>query len=390
MDARYDALRRLTAARRIVIKVGTNVLTAGSEKLSLPVMAGLVDQIALLRAGGREVLLVSSGAVAAGRHALISRTESAAGTIPIKQALASVGQSRLMAVYDQFFGWHDIVVAQALLTRSDLQDRLAYLNARTTLVSLLELGVVPIVNENDVVAVDELTGLTFGDNDTLSALVANLIDADLLIILTDTPGLFTKDPAVNSDAELVPFVAQVTPEVQAMAGTTAGLRGRGGMQTKLRAAHVATTAGVTVVITGGRDPGAIGRVLAGEQSGTVFASTAPKLESRKRWILSGAGGSGSIGIDAGAELALVSGGKSLLAAGVVSVQGDFERGDAVDIVSNDGQVLGRGISSYSAEEARSIMGARSSRITDILGFNFGSEIIHRNNLVLFESRSSEL
>jgi glutamate 5-kinase len=295
-----------------------------------------------------------------------------------------------MAAYDQLFGWHDIVVAQALLTRSDLQDRQSYLNARTTLVSLLELGVVPIVNENDVVAVDELTGLTFGDNDTLSALVATLIDADVLVILTDTPGLFTKDPAFNPDAELVPYVPQVTPEVQAMAGTTASVRGRGGMQAKLRAAQVATTAGVTVVITSGREPAGLPRVLAGEQLGTVFGSTGSRLESRKRWILSGAGGTGAIAVDGGAEAALISGGKSLLAAGVTNVTGPFNRGDAVDIVSASGQRLGRGISSYSSDDTRAIMGAHSQQINDILGFNFGSEIIHRNNLVLFDSRSSDL
>lgn len=390
LDARSGALRRLAAARRIVVKVGTNVLTAGTEKLNLPVMAGLVDQIASARSGGREILLVSSGAVAAGRHVLATRTDSGGNSVPVKQALASVGQSRLMAAYDQFFGWHDIVVAQALLTRHDLQDRVAYLNARTTLVSLLELGVVPIVNENDVVAVDELTGLTFGDNDTLSALVANVVDADLLVILTDTPGLFTSDPGLDPSATLVPFVPHVTSSVLAMAGSSTSGRGRGGMLTKLKAAQVATTAGVTVVITSGREPNAVPRLLAGEQLGTIFSATATKLESRKRWILSGATRNGAVVVDAGARHALLDGGKSLLAAGIVKVEGSFDRGDAIDIQSLDGQALGRGISSYSADECRTIAGAQSHQIGDLLGFNFGAEIVHRNNLVLFESRSQEL
>jgi glutamate 5-kinase len=375
---------RLGSAKRIVVKLGTNVLTAGTERLDLALMASLVDQVARLVQRDREVIVVTSGAVAAGRHLLSRRYHGEHDSAPLRQILASVGQSRLMAAYDQLFGWHDLTVAQALLTRADLADRMRFLNARTTLLSLLDHGVVPIVNENDVVAVEELRDLSFGDNDALSAQVANLVDADLLLILTDTEGLFTADPRLDPTATLVDYVPVVDDSVEAMAGGVGSSRGRGGMQTKVRAARLATAAGTAVVIAQGRLPNVMARVLAGAAIGTLFAASENRLESRKRWLLSGVGSKGSVVVDAGAAVALRERGKSLLPAGVTSVIGRFERGDTVDIVGDDGTVLGYGVTGYSATDISQIRGAKSDHIADRLGYDYGAEIIHRNNLVLVE------
>ncbi len=368
------------AYRRIVAKFGTNLLTASTERLDLEVMSALVGQVARLRREGAEVIVVTSGAIAAGRHRLNLTEERK--DIPFRQVLASVGQSHLMHSYDQLFSWHDIVIAQTLLTRNDLADRVSYLNARNTLLALLELGAVPMVNENDVVAVEEIEGAQIGDNDNLSALVANLVDADLLAMLTDTGGLHTADPRVDRNAQLIPRVDRITPEIEELADDTRTPQGVGGMVTKLQAAKLATASGTDVVIASGREPGALERLARGEALGTLFPATTDRMESRKRWMLAGLAARGRIVVDAGAAKALLSQGRSLLPAGVREVAGRFERGDTVTICAEDGRRIAVGITNYGSEDAAAIVGVRSDRIAQVLGHEYGAEVVHRNNLVL--------
>jgi glutamate 5-kinase len=367
------------AYHRIVVKVGTNVLTAGSDRLDLEVMASLVGQIARLHARGIDCVIVSSGAVAAGRHRL-GFTEDRKD-MPFKQVLAAVGQSRLMDAYDQLFGWHEITIAQTLLTRSDLSDRLGYLNAHSTLSALLELRVVPIVNENDVVAVEELQDAAFGDNDNLSALAANLVDADLLVLLTDTGGLYTSNPHVQADAELVHRVKKIDRSIEALAGSSHSKRSSGGMATKIEAAKLATASGIAVVIADGRDHDVLVRLADGEPVGTFFEPITTRLESRKRWLLSKPP-KGDLLIDSGAATALQQQNKSLLPAGVTNVTGSFDRGDVVSILDSRRAKLACGISNYSVVDITKIKGLHSDRIAECLGYEFGAEVVHRDNLVL--------
>ena len=368
------------AYRRIVAKFGTGLLTAGTDRLDLEVMSALVGQVALLRRQGLEVVIVTSGAIAAGRHRLgLSEDRK---DIPFRQVLASVGQSHLMQSYDQLFARHDLIIAQTLLTRRDLADRVGYLNARNTLLALLELGVVPIVNENDAVAVDEIEDAVIGDNDNLSALVANLLDADLLVILTDTGGLHTADPRRDPKAQLVPRVERITPEIERLAQDTEAPHGVGGMITKLQAARLATAGGADVVIASGREPRALERLVEGEALGTLFPATTDRMESRKRWMRAGLAARGKIVVDAGAAKALVSQGKSLLPAGICEVVGPFERGDTVSICAEDGQRIAIGVTNYRDDDVAAIRGLRSDRIAEALGHEYGAEVVHRNNLVL--------
>ncbi|MBI2303733.1 MAG: glutamate 5-kinase [Chloroflexi bacterium] len=363
---------------RIVVKVGTNVLTAGTDRLDLEVMASLVGQMARLHEAGMETIVVSSGAVAAGRHRL-GLAKDRRG-IPFRQVLAAVGQSRLMDAYDQLFGWHGIIVAQTLLTKADLSDRGGYLNARNTLLALMELGVIPIVNENDVVAVDELKGAKFGDNDNLSAMVANLVDADLLILFTDTQGLHTADPHRDPTARLISRVEHIDGETERLA--KGRYRGVGGMATKIQAARLATASGVAVIIAYGRERDVLTRLVAGESLGTFFSPTTSKLESRKRWLLSGLSSRGSLVVDEGASRAVRELNRSLLAAGVKSIEGDFQRGDVVAIVDDGGRSIACGIVNYSATDIDAIKGYPSQRIQALLGYQYGAEVVHRNNLVV--------
>jgi len=365
---------------RIVAKFGTSLLTADSDHLDQSMMSDLTDQAAKLHQQGLELLIVSSGAIAAGRSKL-GLTRRIKG-IPFKQVLASAGQSRLMNIYEQLFDQHDITVAQALLTRSDLSDRAGYLNTRNTLLALLELRVVPIVNENDVVAVDEIEEAKFGDNDNLSAMVANLIDADLLLILTDTAGLHTADPHRNPDARLIPQVDKIDSEIERLALDTAGTLGTGGMTTKVEAAKLATASGVTVIIADGREPDIIPRVAAGESIGTRFLPAAAGLESRQRWMLSGLSTRGRLIVDSGAALALKKQKRSLLAAGIKQLEGTFHRGDIVNIHDPDGTRIACGITNYSSADIEIMKGAHSQQIATLLGHDYGSEVVHRNNLVV--------
>jgi glutamate 5-kinase len=368
------------AHRRIVAKFGTSLLTGGGDHLDLEVMSALVGQVARLNKTGAEVIVVSSGAIAAGRQRLSVRHD--ARDAPSRQALAAVGQSHLMQSYDSLFGSHELVVAQTLLTRRDIADRVGYLNARNTLLALLDLGAVPIVNENDVVAVDEIEGAVIGDNDNLSALVANLIDADLLAMLTDTGGLYTADPRRHPTAELIPRVERITPEIEGLAQDTGTQQGVGGMVTKLQAAKLATAGGANVAIAGGHEPNALERLVAGEALGTFFPATGDRMESRKRWMLAGLAARGKIVVDAGAAKALLSQGKSLLPAGVRDVTGPFDRGDTVSIYSEDGHRIAAGITNYGHDDVAAIRGLRSDRIAQTLGHEYGAEVVHRNNLVL--------
>ena len=345
-------------------------------------MSNLVAQMAQLHKHGLELFMVSSGAIASGRHKL-GLTKKLRG-IPFKQVLASVGQSRLMYIYEQLFSRYNITVAQALLTKADLSDRAGYLNTRNTLLALLELGVMCIVNENDVVAVDEIDGAKFGDNDNLSAMVANLVDADLLLLLTDTAGLYTADPNHDADAHLIPEVARIDADVERLVADTRSNFGTGGMITKIEAAKIATASGVTVIIADGRESDIIPRLASGEAIGTRFLPTTSKLESRKRWILCGLSTRGKLVVDSGATMALRKQNRSLLAAGISQIEDAFDRGDIIDIYDAEGSHLGCGITNYSSDDINLIKGAHSRKIATILGFDYGPEVVHRNNLAILK------
>jgi len=364
--------------KRIVVKLGTSTLTAGTQRLSAPGLVELVRQMAGLRAGGCDIVVVSSGAIAAGREKLVF--PALPPDIPVKQMLAAIGQPRLMSLYEQLFGLYGLTVAQVLLTRADLGDRRRYLNSRNTLTALLAHGVIPIVNENDTVATEEIR---VGDNDTLSAYVANLIEADLLVLLTDQPGLFLADPRQDPQAKLVEEVygTEIPAELWVAAGGTSGGLGTGGMVTKLQAAELARRSGTTVVIAQGSDPEVLRRLAGGEHLGTRFHPAASALESRKRYLLAGGRASGSLHIDAGAVQALRSGG-SLLAVGIRSVTGRFERGATVRVLDPGNREVARGLANYASGEVERICGMKSEVIAQVLGYDYGAVIIYRNNMVV--------
>jgi len=364
--------------QRIVIKIGTSTITSGTPRISPPRLIELIRQMAELHAAGCELVIVSSGAIAAGREGL--GFPQLPKDIPAKQMLAAVGQPRLMALYEQIFSLYGITVAQVLLTRADLADRRRYLNSRNTLAALLAQRAIPIVNENDTVATEEIR---FGDNDNLSALVTNLIEADLLALLTDQPGLFTADPRRDPNARLVQEVngGEIPPELWQAAGGTSGGLGTGGMVTKLQAANLARRSGAAVVIASGKEPHILLRLASGEYMGTHFHPIASALESRKRFILAGGSSTGEVRVDGGAERALRQGG-SLLPVGVSQVSGSFERGDTVRVVDPLGREIARGLVNYSADDLARIVGQHSEKIESLLGYAYGAEVIHRNNLVL--------
>jgi glutamate 5-kinase len=372
--------------RRFVVKLGTNLLTGGSNQLDQKMMSNLVSQIARLQKQGAEIVVVSSGAITAGRYKL-GLTKTIRG-IPFKQVLASVGQSRLMHTYEEMFEKYNINVAQALLTKADIADRAGYLNARNTLLALMELVVVCIVNENDVVSIDEIKEFKFGDNDNLSAMVANLIDADMLIMLTDISGLYTADPRRDPKAKLIPLVTKIDATTKKLATNTINAKGTGGMITKIEAAKLATDSGVRVVIADGRERDIIIRLAKGEQIGTHFTGTGNRMESRQRWMLSGLSTKGKLIIDDGATLALKKHKRSLLAAGIQSAEGRFGRGDIVEIYNTEGTQIGCGIVNYSAADIAIIKGAQSSKIKDLLNTDYGPEVVHRNNLALLEREAT--
>ena len=369
--------------RRIVVKAGTAILSGGDDDsagVNLGVLSSIVRQMCQLREQGAEVMLVTSGAIAVGRAAL-GRVGPVSRDIRSRQVSAAVGQSRLMQIYQEQFAVHGVTVAQALLTIGDLSHRQSYLNVRNTLQGLLELGVVPLLNENDVVAVDEI-GAVFGDNDRLSALVANLVDADLLLILTDIDGLYTADPRIDPSATLIPHVERVDERIEALAGRHLQPWARGGMPTKLEAARLVTTSGIPMVMAHGRGDDVALRVARGESVGTYFQAADEKMEARKRWMLSGISQRGQVTVDDGAAAALLDHHRSLLPAGVRGVSGGFGRGDTVFVVDGSGNRIACGIANYSAEDIARIRGLRSGKIEETLGYHYGQEVVHRNNLVL--------
>ncbi|MCA9941616.1 MAG: glutamate 5-kinase [Anaerolineales bacterium] len=363
--------------QRIVIKLGTSVLTGGTPRLDRAHMVELVRQCAALHAAGREVIICTSGAIAAGRERLGFPEMPA--TVTTKQLFAAVGQSRLMLVWERLFELFNLHVGQMLLTRADVESRRRFLNARDMLLALLQNRIVPIINENDAVATEEIK---VGDNDNLSALVTILADADLLMLLTDQPGLFTADPRLHPDAALIPEVRDIDASLRALAGNSRGGLGVGGMATKLQAADVARRSGADVVIAAGRAANVISRIAAGEAVGTRFPALETPLESRKRWILAGPMPAGCVIIDAGAARALRVGGRSLLPAGILSVEGDFERGDTITILTADRAPLGRAIIRYASADVARIVGCHSDQIVTRLGYTYGPVVVHRNDLIL--------
>jgi glutamate 5-kinase len=365
--------------RSIVVKVGTSTLTGGTPALSPARMIELVRQMAQLHQQGRQVVLVSSGAMAAGRERL--SFPQLPKDMPAKQMLSAVGQPRLMALYEQLFDIYRVTVAQVLLTKTDLSVRSSYLNSRNTLNALLTQRVIPIVNENDTVATEEIR---LGENDNLSALVANLIEADLLVMLTDQEGLFTADPRTDASASLIHDITSpsIPKSIWEAVGSTSGELGTGGMFTKLKAADLARRSGATVVIAGGNEENVLTRLVAGEAIGTHFPPLTTTMESRKRYILAGGNNvRGSVSVDAGAEKALRKGG-SLLPVGVTDCKGKFNRGDTVRVFNAAGNEVARGLVNYTAAELSRIYGKKTREILAILGADYEDEVIHRNNLVL--------
>jgi glutamate 5-kinase len=362
--------------RRVVVKVGSGLIADPVRGPDPARIGPLAAELAETMAAGVEVALVTSGAIAAGtaRLALGRRPRS----IPEKQAAAAVGQASLVWHYEQACAAHGVRVAQVLLTQEDVSHRTRYLNARNTLITLLGFGVLPVVNENDTVAVDEIK---LGDNDNLAAVVAGLIDADLLVLLSDIDGLYTGDPRQDASARRIERVELITPEMEARAGA-GGPLGTGGMVTKLQAAQKAMAAGIPMVIADGRRPAVLRGILRGEPAGTYFAPRTDRLAARKRWIAFALPAQGTIDVDAGARRALVERGKSLLPAGVVKVVGQFVAGDAVGIRDEAGREFARGIASWDARELELVRGARTADVERLLGYRVTDEVVHRDNLVI--------
>ncbi len=363
--------------QRIVIKLGTSVLTAGTPYLSRPRLIELVRQCARLHEAGLEIILVSSGAMAAGKEQM--GFPDLPPDVPAKQMLSAVGQPRLMGIYQQYFEIYGIPVAQMLLTREDLQLRRRYLNARQTLSALLAHRAIPIVNENDTVTAEEIR---VGDNDNLSAMMATLAEADLLILLTDQQGLFTADPRSHPDARLIPEVTEIDDGILSGASGSGTALGTGGMATKLQAAETATRGGAAVIIAAGAEPDVLLRLARGESIGTRFIPRASAPESRKRWLLAGYTQSGHLVVDAGAVQALRQRGSSLLPIGISDVAGDFQRGDTIGVFTPAGREIARGMVRYAAADIRRIARHHSDDIETILGYTYGPTVIHRNDLVL--------
>ena len=374
-EASREALQK---AKRIVIKVGTSTITYANGKRNFSQIDRLAREISDLQNQGKEMILVTSGAVAVGvdRMGLPGKPK----TIPGKQAAAAVGQGVLMHTYEKFFADYGQIVAQVLITKTEAIDRHRYTNTRNTFMELMRQRVIPIVNENDVVALDELK---IGDNDNMSALVAGIVDADLVIILSDVDGLYTANPQTHPDAVIVSEVVEITPEIEASAGGVGSARGTGGMATKIQAAKAATSSGIHLVIASGTEKNAITRVLQGEELGTLFVSRENRLQFRKRWLAFGAKIVGSIVVDDGCAKAIrKAGGCSILPAGVFAVQGEFLPGSTVSVIDKDAHELARGLVHYSSAELEQIKGCNSGEIANILGHKNFDEVIHRDDLVI--------
>ncbi|WP_312516574.1 glutamate 5-kinase [Anaerospora sp.] len=367
----------IPTAKRIVVKVGTSTLSHSTGKLNFQRIERLVRELADLANQGKEIILVTSGAVSAGMDRLGLKEKPK--TIPEKQAAAAVGQGILLHTYEKIFGEYGQIVAQVLLTREDSVNRKRYANSRNTLLTLLSMGVIPIINENDAVAVDELK---IGDNDTLSAMVASIVDADLLIILSDVEGVFTANPQSDPTAALIPEIGDITPEIEDLAGGPGSMRGTGGMYTKIQAAKIAVNSGVVMVIASGFRDGVVREVLSGSNVGTLFLSKESRLHIRKRWLAFGARIRGSVIVDKGCEQAIITTGSSLLPAGITTVDGDFEQGSTIRVLTAEGREIARGVVNYGADDVRKIAGIQTQDIIDKLGSKLYDEIIHRDNMVV--------
>ncbi len=363
----------------IVVKLGTSVLTGGTLALDRAHMVELVRQCAELIKQGHSVVMVSSGAIAAGREHL--NYPALPNSMASKQLLAAVGQSQLIQTWESLFAIYGLKIGQMLLTRADLDDRERFLNARDTINALVDNGIIPIVNENDAVATSEIK---VGDNDNLSALVGILCGADKLLLLTDQKGLFTADPRKDPNAELIKEVKTIDDTLRKIAGGSGTTLGTGGMATKLQAADIARRAGIEVIIAAGSAENVVFDALSADPQGTRFLPLEEALENRKRWILAGPAAAGDIVIDDGATNAVINKGSSLLAKGVVKVSGEFSRGGVIHVLNAQGKLIARGISSYSSQDLAKISGKHSKDITDILGYDYGSEVIHRDDLVVIQ------
>lgn len=363
--------------KRLIIKIGSNILTSENNGLDMERIQSITNDISAAQDEGFEVVVVSSGAVAAGMKKLDLREKPK--DIILKQAAAAVGQSSLIWAYEKCFGAHSKKVAQILLTRDDFSDRKRYINSRNTLTALLSYGVIPIINENDTVATDEIR---FGDNDHLASLVAGLIEAERFIILSDVDGLFTDDPRTNPGAELIRSAEEITPDIEKIAGGAGTIVGTGGMYSKVLAAKSAVYNGITVNIINGREKGIILSLLRGVQHGTEIRGRKTKPSLRKSWIAHGTRAKGSIHLDEGAVRALTQSGKSLLPSGIVSLSGKFDSGDAVYCVNAKGNRIAKGLTNYSSAEIEKIKRKKTSEIDGILGYRYSDEVIHRDNLVL--------
>ncbi|MHB0955042.1 MAG: glutamate 5-kinase [Pirellulaceae bacterium] len=375
-----DLLRQeiATAAHTIVVKVGTRVLTHEDGTLDESRIARLAEELCQLLDAGRRVVLVSSGAVGAGMSQLgLSQRPRDVARL---QAVAAIGQARLIEVYDRTFRKHERTAAQVLLTADDVNDRTRYLNVRNTLRALLDFKAVPIINENDTVAVEELVA-TFGDNDRLAALVTNLLRAPLLVILSDVDGLYTGDPTLDT-SQLIPTITQLDAEVLGYVRDRGSGLGKGGMASKLNAARIVTTAGESVIIASGRKAGVLSQIMQGEKIGTLVLAQGKSISPRKRWLGFSAQSRGRIVVDAGARTAILEQGCSLLAAGILDIEGEFRKGDLITLSDQQGREIARGLSNYHAADVERIKGLRSDRICQVLGHRPYDEVVHRDNMAV--------
>ena len=376
----------MTEHKRILVKIGTQLITNKNKNIDESIIEKIVDQVSILIKKNIQVLIVTSGAVASGKSILKTQKSDlriSKKTLTYKQTLASLGQAPLISLYSKYFQKHNLIVGQALISRSDLQNRLGYLNIRNTLENLMNQKAVPIINENDVVSVDELEGEIYGDNDRLSAMIANAIDADLLILLGDIEGIFTSDPKFNKDAKLINSIEEINTEIINISGDSSDNVGSGGMKSKIEAASLATKSGAKVVIASGKLDNVIIKIIEGQNIGTTINGSGKKLESKKRWLSTGIYESkGMLIVDEGAKKAILEKGASLLPAGILNIEGDFNRGDIISIKSKLVSTFAWGISNYSSNDIKLIKGKDSKNITELINKKYEPEIIHRDNLVI--------
>ncbi|MCD6487278.1 MAG: glutamate 5-kinase [Syntrophobacterales bacterium] len=366
----------LKGAKKILVKIGSGVLT-GHDGLDLDIIGNLVDEISEYSKKGFHFVIVSSGAIASGMNRMGFR--ESLKSLPQKQAAAAVGQGRLMRVYSNAFGRHGLVTAQILLTMSDLTDRQRFLNTHNTLLTLMEWGVTPIINENDTVSVDEIK---FGDNDNLAAIMTNIMEADLLINLTNTEGLYDRDPRKTGDPTLIPLVTEITAGIKKAASSEASTVGMGGMKSKVIAAGKVTASGIPCIIAHGKKTGILNDILSGGETGTLFLPMTQHLKSKKCWIAFTLRSRGKICIDKGAENAITNQGKSLLPSGIIRIKGDFQMGDPVTCINEDGVSIAKGLVNYSSSDINRVKGLKTSKIKQVLGDKPYDEIIHRDNMVI--------